>query len=80
MTLPVCGLLISYFNWECVFYVTGVLGLLWTAAWYFLMFDSPGQHPRITKREREYLEASIGASSKQKKVSGVHSRLLSALT
>uniref|UniRef100_A0A146KJP9 Sialin n=2 Tax=Lygus hesperus TaxID=30085 RepID=A0A146KJP9_LYGHE len=71
VTLPICGQLIAAFNWESVFYVTGILGLLWTLAWYFLVFDSPGQHPRITKKEKDYLEASIGASSKQKKAYAV---------
>lgn len=67
VTLPICAYLLSVFPWDSVFYVTGFLGLAWAVSWYFLMYDSPSQHPRITKREREYLEASIGSSSTQRK-------------
>ncbi|KAK9504813.1 hypothetical protein O3M35_008996 [Rhynocoris fuscipes] len=67
LTLPISGLLIDYLNWESVFYVTGVLGLIWTLCWYLFMFDSPSQHPRISKTEREYLEGSIGAESTNRK-------------
>uniref|UniRef100_A0A0V0G7I6 Putative permease of the major facilitator superfamily protein n=1 Tax=Triatoma dimidiata TaxID=72491 RepID=A0A0V0G7I6_TRIDM len=67
ITLPISGLLIDYFNWESVFYVTGVLGLVWVAIWFLVMFDSPSQHPRITKSEREYLEKSIGVESTNRK-------------
>lgn len=69
ITLPISGLLIDYFNWESVFYVTGVLGLVWVAIWFLVMYDTPSQHPRITKTEREYLEKSIGIESINRKVS-----------
>ncbi|XP_014239443.1 sialin isoform X2 [Cimex lectularius] len=71
VTLPISGFLIDYYNWETVFYVTGLVGLTWSVAWYFLMFDSPSEHPRITVEEKDYLEKAIGESSTTKIVHNV---------
>lgn len=64
--MPICGFLIAYLGWESVFYVTGAIGLVWSVAWFFLIFDSPRQHPRITIEERQYIEDSIGSTSTTK--------------
>lgn len=63
LTMPVCGFLIDKLGWESVFYTTGVIGLLWSIAWFFLIFDSPADHPRITAEERIYLESKIAEST-----------------
>lgn len=55
MALPLCGWVLTAWGWEAVFYVSGALALIWTVAWWFLVFDSPDQHPRISDKEREYL-------------------------
>lgn len=52
LTMPLSGYLIVHFGWESVFYVTGGIGLLWSVAWFFLVFDSPAQHPRISLEEK----------------------------
>ncbi|RZB39823.1 sialin, partial [Asbolus verrucosus] len=59
LTLPVCGYLIAYLGWPSVFYVTGSVSLVWSMSWFYLVYDSPGQHPRITTEEREALETEI---------------------
>jgi ACS family sodium-dependent inorganic phosphate cotransporter len=56
LTLPVCGYLIDNLGWPIVFYVTGSIGLIWTTAWFYLVYDTPAQHPRINVEERENLE------------------------
>ncbi|KAK9296824.1 hypothetical protein QLX08_009237 [Tetragonisca angustula] len=68
ITMPVCGFLIAYLGWESVFYVTGTIGLAWSVAWFLLVFDSPGEHPRITIEERRYIEDSIGSTSTTKRL------------
>jgi ACS family sodium-dependent inorganic phosphate cotransporter len=70
ITMPVCGFLISSLGWESVFYVTGVVGLVWSIAWFFLVFDSPAQHPRISEEERRYIEGAIGDATSHDKVQG----------
>ncbi|XP_039272056.2 sialin-like [Styela clava] len=53
--LPISALISEYVNWETVFYVTGSFSLLWSILWFSLVYNSPEQHPRITKKEKKYL-------------------------
>lgn len=66
ITMPICGFLIASLGWESVFYVTGAIGIMWSVAWFMLVFDSPSQHPRISMEERRYIENSIGTTSTTK--------------
>jgi ACS family sodium-dependent inorganic phosphate cotransporter len=66
--MPVCGFLIASVGWESVFYVTGVVGLVWSIVWFFVVFDSPAQHPRISQEERRYIEGAIGEATSHGKV------------
>lgn len=59
---PFFGFIISISSWEWVFHVCALIGAVWYTAWYFLVFDSPAQHPRIDDEEREYIEKSLGSS------------------
>lgn len=68
ITMPVCGYLIATVGWESVFYVTGVVALVWSVVWFFVVFDSPAQHPRISQEERQYIESSIGEATSHGKV------------
>ncbi|XP_021919262.1 sialin-like [Zootermopsis nevadensis] len=62
LTYPLSGLLMAVLDWQYVFYVTGALTLTWYAFWWYLVYDSPAQHPRISDAERKYLERVIGDS------------------
>ncbi|XP_013140906.1 PREDICTED: sialin [Papilio polytes] len=55
ITMPVCGFLIAHFGWESAFYFTGIIGVMWSVAWFAVVYDSPAQHPRISEAERNYL-------------------------
>ena len=57
------GYIADTLGWEAVFYVTGCLSLVWVVFWFMLVADTPADHPRITKEEKEYIETSIGQSS-----------------
>lgn len=59
LTLPICGYLISTLGWASVFYSTGVVGIIWSVLWFVLIYDSPAQHPRISKEERAEIEMKI---------------------
>ncbi|KAF5288077.1 hypothetical protein FQR65_LT12127 [Abscondita terminalis] len=67
LTFPMCGFIMDMWGWEYVFYVTGILGTLWYAGWYFLVFDSPSQHPRISDEEKTFILDSLGASVAKEK-------------
>lgn len=42
-------------NWPYVFYLFGVVSLLWYIFWLCLCYDSPKEHPFITEGEKKYL-------------------------
>lgn len=59
---PLFGFIIGILSWETVFYVCGVMGTLWYAAWLYFVYDSPAQHPRIERAELIYIEESLSDS------------------
>jgi MFS transporter, ACS family, hexuronate transporter len=52
IALPAIALVIATLNWRWVFFLSGAMGLLWTA-WWMRAYFTPAQHPRISERERE---------------------------
>jgi len=60
--MQLSGLLCDYCYfgcWPSVFYVLGVVGCVWSSAWFVLCYSSPSVHPRISVAEREYIEQSM---------------------
>lgn len=54
------GGFIEWLGWDSIFYLTGALSVLWCISWFYLVYDTPDQHPRISAEEREYINSSIG--------------------
>lgn len=50
----------SWYGWPMVFYLTGLVGLVWLLAFAIFGYDSPAAHPYISKSEKYYIEASLG--------------------
>ncbi|KAK7866872.1 hypothetical protein R5R35_006036 [Gryllus longicercus] len=59
ISMPLCGAILSSWGWEAVFYVSGILALTWSGAWWLLVYETPDQHPRISPKERQYLASCI---------------------
>ncbi|XP_022119350.1 sialin [Pieris rapae] len=59
VTMPICGFLIAHFGWESAFYFTGIIGIMWSVAWFAVVYDSPAQHPRISDAERNHLMKAL---------------------
>ncbi|CAG9788541.1 unnamed protein product [Diatraea saccharalis] len=59
ITMPICGFLIAHFGWESAFYFTGIIGVMWSVAWFAVVYDTPAQHPRISETERNYLMKAL---------------------
>ena len=53
---PLVAFCILAWNWEAAFVVTGVLSLVWAGLWWFGYRD-PAEHPRLSQRERDLIEA-----------------------
>ncbi|XP_069705481.1 sialin-like [Periplaneta americana] len=69
VTYPLFGLLISWFDWPSIFYVTGAFGILWFIAWWLLVYDSPALHPRISETEKTFILNSLGKTITNRKIS-----------
>ncbi|KAL0821491.1 hypothetical protein ABMA28_004957 [Loxostege sticticalis] len=59
ITMPICGFLIAHFGWESAFYFTGIIGVMWSVAWFAVVYDTPAQHPRISEAERNFLMKAL---------------------
>lgn len=68
LSYNLAGWLAESIGWQYIFYVMGCFGLTWCFWWYMLAFDSPSKHPRISDKERRYIENSIGTSKYTKKM------------
>jgi len=47
----------------------GGLGLIWSVAFWFLVYESPDDHPRIQKDEHDYIYEAMGLDLPNKSVS-----------
>jgi sugar phosphate permease len=52
--------IMTNYGWRTSFYVFGVLGIIWAAAWYWWFRDHPSEKPGVTKAELE--EIGTGAA------------------
>lgn len=59
ITYPLCAAVCNAFGWEAAFHVTSALGVVWYCFWFFLVYDSPQIHPRITDDEKNYILDNI---------------------
>lgn len=55
IAFPTIGLLSVYFNWQYIFIIVGLLGLVWLIPWWILVKSPPSKHPWISAEEREYI-------------------------
>src|SRR5262245_54662939 len=53
---PLVGWAILVYNWQMAFVITGVLGLIWVAAWLWL-YDPPEKHKALSPEEAEYISS-----------------------
>lgn len=55
ISIPMIAFLSIYFNWQMIFVLVGVAGLLWLLPWMYLVKSPPKEHPWITDEERKYI-------------------------
>jgi ACS family hexuronate transporter-like MFS transporter len=48
----------SHLGWATTFYVTGALGLVWLAFWWWL-YEAPEKHPRLSAAELDYIRSGV---------------------
>jgi len=61
---PAIAVILSYAEWPWVFYISGALGLAWTA-WWLLDYFPPTRHPRLSDAERTDIHEVMTIRSEQ---------------
>ncbi|HEY4863787.1 MAG TPA: MFS transporter [Xanthobacteraceae bacterium] len=55
---PIVVLIITAFNWQAVFYICGVVGIVWAVWWYFAYRNLPEEHAMVNKAELARIRGS----------------------
>lgn len=61
------GLIIEYLNWQSIFYIHGILPLIWCVVFAFFFADNPESQKFISEKERNLLIKSYGHRTPESK-------------
>ncbi|KAJ6645996.1 putative inorganic phosphate cotransporter, partial [Pseudolycoriella hygida] len=62
ISMPLSGLLAQHGfdgGWPSIFYVFGVVGVVWSIAFLWLVYEEPSVHPTIDEEEKKYILNSL---------------------
>nr|CAD7257660.1 unnamed protein product [Timema shepardi] len=65
--MSMSGIIATYLGWQAVFFITGSFALVWTLAWWIIVYDEPENDPRITLEELTHIRNCLGKRSNLKK-------------
>lgn len=60
--MPLSGLLAEYGfdgGWPSIFYIFGLVGVIWSVAFLMFVHEDPSTHPTISEKERKYIISSL---------------------
>ena len=60
--LVVTPIIVSELGWEWAFYLFGLVGVVWYAAWHLVVTNTPEEYPRIAAAEMQYIAANAPAA------------------
>lgn len=63
----ISGLILAHFNWQTVFYFTGMTGVLWYIFWLIFCYDSPKDNPFISDKELAFLNVRLAEHTHEQK-------------
>ncbi|XP_047535676.1 sialin-like [Vanessa atalanta] len=67
VTWSLTGPLLERYGWPSAFYVPAALTFIWCGFWWYLVADTPTEHPRISISERKYILDALGDKIKKSK-------------
>ncbi|XP_046660384.1 vesicular glutamate transporter 2.2-like isoform X2 [Homalodisca vitripennis] len=80
--LQLSGVLGSWLGWSTIFYITGIIGLLWSVVWFLVVKNCPDDDPHISAEELKYIKNSLGHNEiavKTKKIKHPWCKILTCL-
>lgn len=60
LTWPFVAYLMTEFGWVYTFYIPATIVLAVTIVWFYIVYNSPIEHPRISEQELKFIEAAQG--------------------
>jgi MFS family permease len=63
ISLPISGLLADTYGWESIFYVFGILALIWTGIWFWAVTENPKDDKWISEEEVNYINSTLSPPS-----------------
>lgn len=55
-------------GWPSVFYVSGILAIVWCVLWLTVVRSSPDVHPWISEKELKYIQSNVVQATQKKKM------------
>lgn len=62
ISMPLSGLLAEYGfdgGWPSIFYIFGLVGVIWSVAFLYYIHEDPTVHPTIEEKEKKYIMSSL---------------------
>ncbi|KAG8259611.1 hypothetical protein J6590_008646 [Homalodisca vitripennis] len=56
---PIGRLIANTLGWPYIFYITGIIGLIWCAVWWTMVKDKPEDDPQISTKELKFLKENL---------------------
>lgn len=66
ISMPLSGLLAEYGfdgGWPSIFYIFGLVGVVWSLAFVWLIYEDPESDPKIEEKERKYITNALWGSA-----------------
>lgn len=66
ISMPLSGLLAEYGfdgGWPSIFYIFGLIGVVWSLAFVWLIYEDPEADPKIDEKERKYITNALWGSA-----------------
>jgi len=55
VAIPAIAVMTTWFSWQMIFVVVGLIGLLWLIPWFLIVKAPPQFHPNISEEEKDYI-------------------------
>lgn len=62
------GFIIEHLGWHYAFYAVVIILGIFSVIWFFIVYDSPSKHPRVTQTERDYILGKLKKTTTKSKV------------
>src|SRR5258708_7429700 len=80
MTPALVVLVIANYGWRTAFVMFGMLGLVWSAVWFWYYRDTPAEHSSLNEAELKLLTSSLGGARPRTTRSVPWKKILSSST